>query len=245
MAVDYAIERRQGMAPGDKDTEEGQSRIVAHPDVRRMLLTMRSQIEAMRALTYRNAAALDFAHNSPNEDKAEYERKMADLLTPLSKGWSTDLGVELTSIAIQIFGGMGYVEETGVARHWRDARIAPIYEGTNGIQAMDLLGRKLGMDGGAFVKGYLSEIRDLAESLTGEAYGSMGVAADPRAGHRGGGNGLADRQPDGLLGLVRWRHTIPADVCHDRRGIPAGRGREGCQDEDRRRRHPTRSWPTS
>lgn len=178
MAVDYAIERRQGLAPGDEDVENGQSRIVAHPDVRRMLLTMRSQIEAMRALTYRNAAALDFAHNSPDEAKAEYERKMADLLTPLSKAWGTDLGVELTSLAIQIYGGMGYVEETGVAQHWRDSRIAPIYEGTNGIQAMDLLGRKLPMDGGAFVKGVLADIRETASQLDDEAYGQMGAQLD-------------------------------------------------------------------
>ncbi len=174
MAVDYAIERRQGLAPGDEDVQNGQSRIVAHPDVRRMLLTMKSQIEAMRALTYRNAAALDFAHNSADADKAEYERKMADLLTPLSKGWATDLGVEITSTAIQIFGGMGYVEETGVARHFRDSRIAPIYEGTNGIQAMDLLGRKLPMDGGAFVKGYMAEMRENAASLDEESFGPMG-----------------------------------------------------------------------
>jgi 3-(methylthio)propanoyl-CoA dehydrogenase len=174
MAVDYAIERRQGLAPGDEDVEGGQSRIVRHPDVRRMLLTMKSQIEAMRALTYRNAAAIDFAAHSDDEAKAEYERKMADLLTPLSKAWATDLGVEITSTAIQVFGGMGYVEETGVARHFRDSRIAPIYEGTNGIQAMDLIGRKLPMDGGAFVKGYVAEMRDLAASLDDEAFGGMG-----------------------------------------------------------------------
>ncbi|MGI9017283.1 MAG: acyl-CoA dehydrogenase [Euzebya sp.] len=173
-AVDYAIERRQGKAPEDEDLSAGQSRIVSHPDVRRMLLTMRSQIEAMRALTYRNAAAIDFAHHSPDLDKAEYERKLADLLTPLSKAWSTDLGVELTSIAIQVFGGMGYVEETGVARHFRDSRIAPIYEGTNGIQAMDLLGRKLPMDGGAFVKGFIGHMRELSASLMDEAFGTMG-----------------------------------------------------------------------
>ncbi|HUG83454.1 MAG TPA: acyl-CoA dehydrogenase [Euzebya sp.] len=175
IAVDHAIERRQGLAPGDEDIERGQSRIVAHPDVRRMLLTMRSQIEAMRALTYRNAAAIDFAHNAADEAKAESERKMADLLTPLSKAWATDLGVELTSIAIQVFGGMGYVEETGVAQHFRDARIAPIYEGTNGIQAIDLLGRKLPMDGGAFVKGFIGEMRDLAATLDDDAYGQMGT----------------------------------------------------------------------
>jgi 3-(methylthio)propanoyl-CoA dehydrogenase len=167
MAVDYAIERRQGLAPGDEEVEGGQSRIVRHPDVRRMLLTMRSQIEAMRALTYRNAAAIDLAAHAEDEATAEYERKLADLLTPLSKAWATDLGVEITSTAIQVFGGMGYVEETGVARHFRDSRIAPIYEGTNGIQAMDLLGRKLPMDGGAFVKGFLGEVRELAGSLEG------------------------------------------------------------------------------
>ncbi|WP_370328406.1 acyl-CoA dehydrogenase [Euzebya sp.] len=174
-AVAYAWERRQGKAPGDEDLEAGQSRIVAHPDVRRQLLTMRSQIEAMRALTYRNAAALDFAHHADDEARAERERKLADLLTPLSKAWCTDLGVELTSIAIQIHGGMGYVEETGVARHFRDARIAPIYEGTNGIQAMDLVGRKLPMDGGAFVKGLLAEVRELAGTLDDDAYGQLGT----------------------------------------------------------------------
>jgi alkylation response protein AidB-like acyl-CoA dehydrogenase len=178
MAVGYAMERRQGQAPGDDDIDGGQSRIVRHPDVRRMLLTMRSQIEAMRALTYRNAAAIDLAHHSPDEATAEYERKMADLLTPLSKAWCTDLGVELTSIAIQVYGGMGYVEETGVAQHFRDSRIAPIYEGTNGIQAIDLLGRKLPMDGGAFVKGVIGDMRDVAASLDDDAFGKMGPQLD-------------------------------------------------------------------
>ena len=172
-AVQYSLERRQGKAPGDEELENGQSLIVKHPDVRRMLLTMKSQIEAIRALTYRNAAALDMAHHHADEGVRNRERMMADLLTPLTKAWGTDLGVELTSIAIQIYGGMGYVEETGVAQHFRDARIAPIYEGTNGIQAMDLLGRKLGMDGGAFVKGVLAEIREQAATLDDPAFGSF------------------------------------------------------------------------
>jgi len=173
-AVAYANERRQGLAPGDEEPVDGQSLIVKHPDVRRMLLTMKSQIEAMRALTYRNAAALDRADHHPDEAVRENERKLADLLTPLSKAWCTDLGVELTSTAIQVYGGMGYVEETGVAQHYRDARIAPIYEGTNGIQAMDLVGRKLPYDGGAFVKGVLADVREHAEGLTGDAYGELG-----------------------------------------------------------------------
>ena len=158
-AVDYARDRRQGKAPEDDDLKDGQSRIVKHPDVRRMLMTQRAYIEAMRCLTYRNAAAIDRAHHHPDAAVREEEQKLADLLTPMSKAWCTDLGVELTSLALQVHGGMGYVEETGVAQHYRDARIAPIYEGTNGIQAIDLVGRKLPYDGGAFVKGFLAEIR--------------------------------------------------------------------------------------
>ncbi len=167
-AVGYALERRQGKAPGDDDLQGGQSLIVKHPDIRRMLMTMRAYIEAMRALTYRNAAAIDKAHHHTDDDIREHERKMADLLTPMSKGWSTDLGVELTSLAIQVYGGMGYVEETGVAQHFRDSRIAPIYEGTNGIQAIDLVGRKLPYDGGAFVKGVVADMREDAAALDGE-----------------------------------------------------------------------------
>ncbi len=173
-AVQYANERRQGKAPGDTDLEDGQSLIVKHPDVRRMLLTMKASIEALRALAVRNASAIDFSHHHADDDRREAERKLADLLTPLTKAWGTDLGVELTSTAIQVYGGMGYVEETGVAQHFRDARIAPIYEGTNGIQAMDLVGRKLPYDGGAFVKGQLAEIGELAASLEDERFGAFG-----------------------------------------------------------------------
>ncbi|MFA9430066.1 acyl-CoA dehydrogenase [Egicoccus sp. AB-alg2] len=162
-ALAYAQERRQGRAPG---AEPGaQSPIVEHADVRRMLLTMKAQIEAMRALCYANAHAIDLAHAAVDEAAAERHQKLADLLTPLSKAWCTDLGVELTSLAVQVHGGMGYVEETGVAQHFRDARIAPIYEGTNGIQALDLVGRKLPYDGGAFVKSVLGDVRDTAKQL--------------------------------------------------------------------------------
>ena len=162
-AAAYARERTQGRAPGAAKGE--QSPIVEHADVRRMLLTMRAHIEAMRCLTYANAFALDLAHRAEDPVEREQQQKVADLLTPLSKAWCTDLGVELTSIAIQVHGGMGYVEETGVAQHYRDAKIAAIYEGTNGIQALDLVGRKLPYDGGAFVKGYLGELRETVESL--------------------------------------------------------------------------------
>ena len=123
--------------------------IIAHPDVRRMLMTMTALTQAARALVYANAAAVDRAHKEPDAERRAYWKRRADLLTPISKAWATDIGVAVTGLAIQVHGGAGYIEETGVARHYRDARIAAIYEGTNGIQAMDLAGRKLRLDNGA------------------------------------------------------------------------------------------------
>ncbi len=163
MAVDYAKERKQGRAPGAPAGV--QSSIVDHPDVRRMLLTMRASIEALRGIIYLNAAAVDRATHSADEADRAAGAELADLLTPVSKGWGTDLGVELTSLAIQVFGGMGYIEETGVAQHFRDARIAPIYEGTNGIQAMDLVGRKLPMRAGGAIADYVSHIASVDADL--------------------------------------------------------------------------------
>ena len=162
-ALGYAQQRLQGRGP---DTPPGeQAPIIEHADVRRMLATMKANIEAVRALCSLNAHALDLAHAASDEAVREEQRKLADLLTPLSKAWGTDIGVEMASLAVQIHGGMGYVEETGVAQHYRDARIAPIYEGTNGIQALDLVGRKLPMDGGAVVKGFLGELRTEVDEL--------------------------------------------------------------------------------
>jgi 3-(methylthio)propanoyl-CoA dehydrogenase len=162
-ALTYAQERRQGRGPTTPPGE--QAPIIEHADVRRMLLTMKAEIEAVRAVCYLNAHALDLAHAAEDETVREEQRKLADLLTPLSKAWGTDIGVEVTSMAVQVHGGMGYVEATGVAQHYRDARIAPIYEGTNGIQALDLVGRKLPVDGGAFVKGFLGELRTEVEAM--------------------------------------------------------------------------------
>ncbi|MBK5267677.1 MAG: acyl-CoA dehydrogenase [Acidimicrobiia bacterium] len=160
-AVEYARERIQGTA-----IESGEPTVIAnHPDVRRMLITMKSSIEAMRALIYLNAKTIDESHAHPDETIRSQAGELVALLTPLSKAWCTDLGVELTSLALQVFGGMGYVEETGVAQHWRDARIAPIYEGTNGVQAVDLVLRKLPMSGGAVIERILSDIRDTVEVL--------------------------------------------------------------------------------
>ena len=161
----YARDRLQGRAPGAAPGQ--QSPIVDHPDVRRMLLETRAAIDAMRALCFENARALDLALHAPDADARRAGQQLADLLTPLSKSWCTDLGVELTSTALQVFGGMGYVEETGVAQHLRDARIAPIYEGTNGIQAIDLVMRKLPSDRGATVLELLEAVvpDDLPEAL--------------------------------------------------------------------------------
>ncbi len=130
-------------------------RIIEHADVRRMLMTMKATTEAARALTYFTAAAVDRGHATHDAAAGG----LADLLTPVTKSWCTDSGVEMASLGIQVFGGMGFVEETGAAQHLRDARIAPIYEGTNGIQALDLVGRKLGMDGGAHWRALFTEIR--------------------------------------------------------------------------------------
>src|SRR5271165_18758 len=162
-ARDYARERVQGRSAGQKSGDR--VTIIHHPDVRRMLLTMKSQIEAMRAFGYVLAADIDVAHRHP--DKAERERRQTrvDLLTPVLKGWCTELGVELASLAIQVFGGLGFIEETGAAQHLRDARIATIYEGTTGIQSADLVGRKLTMDNGRAMATLIDEIREVEAQL--------------------------------------------------------------------------------
>lgn len=164
-ALAYAHERRQGRAVGAAPGTE--SPIVDHPDVQRMLLDMKSSIAAMRGLCYRNAEALDYATHGADEESRRQGEEQAALLTPLSKAWCTDLGCELTSVGLQIHGGMGFVEETGAAQHFRDARIAPIYEGTNGIQAIDLVGRKLGLRQGGVIRDHLASISATVQALEG------------------------------------------------------------------------------
>ena len=162
-SLQYAQDRTQGTAIG---AEKGTSSpIIEHPDVRRMLMTQRAWIDAMRALVYTNAAALDRADAAGEADDAREWRELADLLIPLSKSLCTDVVNETTSLAVQIHGGMGYVEETGIAQHYRDARIAAIYEGTNGIQAADLVGRKLAMRGGGVIADLLDEFSLRAKEL--------------------------------------------------------------------------------
>ena len=172
-AIEYALERQQGRRP---DTPKGESAtIMEHPDIRRMLMTMKAYIEAMRCLIYLNAKAIDIAHNHPDELERQRGEELTNLLTPLSKGWCTDLGNELTSLGIQIHGGMGFVEETGAAQHYRDIRIAGIYEGTNGIQAIDLVGRKLSMRNGEVVSELLGEIDSTVAELQENGLGEIGA----------------------------------------------------------------------
>ncbi|MDG2427906.1 MAG: acyl-CoA dehydrogenase C-terminal domain-containing protein [Acidimicrobiales bacterium] len=197
-AADYALERRQGRAIGAPAGE--QSPIVEHADVRRMLLTMRAYTDAMRCLLYLNAATIDVANRHPDPGARQAASDRAELLTPISKAWCTDVGVEMSSLGIQIHGGYGYIEETGAAQHWRDSRISPIYEGTNGIQAMDLVGRKLTMNGGSVMAELLAEItstiNDLVEAGDGFTSIREGLADALDAMQEGGvwlaANGLAN-----------------------------------------------------
>jgi len=160
-AVTYARERTQGHSSDGKPMA-----IIRYPDVRRMLLTMKSQIDAMRALVYDTATLLDQSRRAKEATARKEAQARVDLLTPIVKAWCTDLGVEITSMAIQVHGGIGYMEETGVVQHLRDARIAPIYEGTNGIQAQDLVARKVLRDGGAAAHNYINEVRALCNTLS-------------------------------------------------------------------------------
>ena len=142
-AVYFAKERIQGSTADNRNTA-----IIHHPDVRRMLMTMRALIESGRILTYSAFMHEDYMHKSVDKERKAYHQRRINLLTPLIKGWCTENSVEITSLGLQIHGGMGFIEETGAAQHMRDARILPIYEGTNGIQALDLVGRKLSRDKG-------------------------------------------------------------------------------------------------
>jgi alkylation response protein AidB-like acyl-CoA dehydrogenase len=162
-AVAFAKSRVQSKDDGSPKPDPVS--IVHHPDVRRMLMSMRAQIEAMRALGYYTAAGIDGALRTPDKEAGRKIQDRVDLLIPIVKAWFTDLGNEIASTGVQIHGGMGFIEETGAAQHLRDARILPIYEGTNGIQARDLVGRKVTKDGGETVFGLIAERRALAEEM--------------------------------------------------------------------------------
>ncbi|WP_293867527.1 acyl-CoA dehydrogenase [uncultured Alsobacter sp.] len=163
-ALGYARERRQGRAPGSGDATVP---IIAHPDVRRNLATMRALTSAARAVAYAAASAIDRAHAHPDPAERARASDLAGLLTPITKAWCTDIGVEVTSIGVQVHGGMGYVEETGAAQHFRDARIPPIYEGTNGIQAIDLVTRKVLKPGSTVARDTVAGWQALAREAGG------------------------------------------------------------------------------
>jgi acyl-CoA dehydrogenase len=169
-AVEYARERTQGRAPGS--TAVGMSPIVQHPDVIRMLLTMRVLTQGSRSIAYACAHAIDMSKRMAGDDAKHWQERAA-LLTPIAKSFATDCGVDVASLGIQVHGGMGFIEETGAARLLRDARIAPIYEGTNGIQAIDLVTRKLPLSEGNHVGGFIAELRNFAndERLSADGYG--------------------------------------------------------------------------
>lgn len=161
LARDHAKERVQGVAPGVK----GRATIVHHADVRRMLMIMKSQIEAMRAVAYDSAADWDIAHHSDDASERSRANARIALVTPVVKGWMTEVAQEVASLGVQVQGGTGYVEEAGAAQHFRDARILTIYEGTTGIQAMDLVGRKILGDSGKAMQDLLQEMRALDADL--------------------------------------------------------------------------------
>lgn len=161
-ARDFAKERKQGKSA----TSGGAAApIIAHADVRRMLMMMRANSEAMRALILDTMSMLDIQNRHSDEAWRSWARKRVDLLTPVIKAWCTDNAVEMASLGVQVHGGMGFVEETGAAQHYRDARILPIYEGTNGIQAADLVGRKVLRDGGESAGEYIDELHSLINRL--------------------------------------------------------------------------------
>jgi hypothetical protein len=175
-AIGYAHERKQGAT---ETTKPGQmAEIIEHPDVRRMLMSMKAKTAAARAICYVTARAIDLAERSVDEAERARSLATASLLTPVAKAYSTDLGVEVASDGVQVHGGMGYIEETGAAQHFRDARIAPIYEGTNGIQAIDLVMRKLPLEGGATIQRHISELKEIVSEVKGSnepAFGATGA----------------------------------------------------------------------
>jgi acyl-CoA dehydrogenase len=162
-AIAYARERKQGRTPGMPARESAP--IIAHPDVKRMLMTMRALTQAARGICYATAMALDRAERGGETAARAAAHARASLLTPVAKAFSSDIAIEVASLGVQVHGGMGFIEETGAAQFYRDARIAAIYEGTNGIQAIDLVTRKLPLDGGRAVETYLGELRAIVEAV--------------------------------------------------------------------------------
>jgi acyl-CoA dehydrogenase len=174
-AVAFARERRQGRSPLWR--EGAMSPIIEHPDIRRMLMEMRAKTVAARGLCYQLAEAIDRSHHEQDVDRRRYASDLAALLTPVAKAFATDIGNEVASLGVQVHGGMGYIEETGAAQHFRDARIAAIYEGTNGIQAIDLVTRKVSMANGEVIGDFIDNLRSSLEGVAAsERFGALAPA---------------------------------------------------------------------
>ncbi|PTM98449.1 acyl-CoA dehydrogenase [Mycoplana dimorpha] len=213
-AIAYARERTQGRAPGWEGP--GMSPIIEHPDVARMLLTMKALTQGARAITYACAHAVDMSQVTKG-DEARHWGERASLLTPIAKSFATDAGVDVASLGVQVHGGMGYIEETGAARLYRDARIAPIYEGTNGIQAIDLVTRKLPLSDGRQVKWLIAELKGIAgavraaeDSGFGETAARLGSSlADLEAATDWLGRAMAEgRHADALAGATPYQRLF-------------------------------------
>lgn len=213
-AIAYAKERTQGKAPGWQGS--GMSPIIEHPDVARMLLTMKALTQGARAITYACAHAVDMSHSAEGDEARQWAER-ASLLTPIAKSFATDAGVDVASLGVQVHGGMGFIEETGAARFYRDARIAPIYEGTNGIQAIDLVTRKLPLSGGAQIKGFIDELKAVAGAVAASNDPSFGETArrleagiaDLEVATDWLGKALAEgRQADALAGATPYQRLF-------------------------------------
>ena len=174
-AIEYARDRTQGKAPDTKAT--GMSPIIEHPDIARTLLTMKALTQGSRAISFACAHAIDMSHAKSDATEQKFWQERAALLTPIAKSFSTDAGVDVASLGIQVHGGMGFIEETGAARYLRDARIAPIYEGTNGIQAIDLVMRKLPLLDGQQVHGFIGELKAVANAVRASNKPELGETA--------------------------------------------------------------------
>jgi len=174
-AIKYANERRQGRAPGAEGDKP--SLIVAHPDIRRTLMTMKAMTAAARAICLMTAEAIDRSHRASDAEARRRASERAGLLTPIAKAFSTDIGNEVASLGVQVHGGMGFMEETGAAQYMRDVRIAAIYEGTNGIQAVDLVQRKLGLSGAAAVESEIADMQASVEALRSANVDTFGAMA--------------------------------------------------------------------
>ncbi|MEQ1612226.1 MAG: acyl-CoA dehydrogenase [Hyphomicrobiaceae bacterium] len=175
-AIQYANDRKQGRPPGATGT--GMRPIIEHADTRRSIMTMKALTQAARAICLVTAREIDISHRAKTEGERQAAQAKAALLTPIAKAFSTDIGCEVASMGVQIHGGMGFIEETGAAQHYRDARILPIYEGTNGIQAIDLVTRKLPLGGGKVMEAYIAELKATVEAVRASNQPAFGRMAD-------------------------------------------------------------------